>query len=75
MGSITQNEILGDDMMEPIAIIGMAAKFPQEADSVENLWKFLLQGRSAHTPFPQHRINADGHYHVDSEHGGTVRLI
>jgi acyl transferase domain-containing protein len=39
------------------------------------LWEFLLKGRSAHTPFPKDRINPDGHYHPDPEHGGTVSLL
>ena len=62
-----------EDEMEPIAIIGMATRFPQDATSTEKLWEFLLKGRNAHTPFPKDRINADGHYHPDPEHGGTVR--
>jgi acyl transferase domain-containing protein len=65
----------GGDKMEPMAIIGMATKFPQEATSNENLWSFLLRARSAYTPFPKDRINADGHYHPDPEHGGTVSFL
>ena len=62
----------GRGTLEPMAIIGMATRLPQEATSNENLWKFLLKARSAHTPFPKDRINSDGHYHPDPEHGGTV---
>jgi acyl transferase domain-containing protein len=58
--------------MEPIAIIGMATRFPQDATTTENLWKFLLEGRNAYSPFPEDRIDARGHYHPDPEHGGTV---
>lgn len=60
------------DKQEPMAIIGMATRFPQEATNTEKLWGFLLKGRSAHTAFPKDRINPDGHYHPDPEHGGTV---
>lgn len=59
---------------EPIAIVGMAAKFPQEARTVEDLWSFLLQARQAMTDFPKDRINRHGHYHPDAEHGGTVDI-
>lgn len=59
---------------EPIAIVGMAAKFPQEARTVEDLWNFLLQARQAMTDFPKDRINRHGHYHPDAEHGGTVNI-
>ena len=55
---------------EPLAIVGLATRFPQEASSTEDFWKFLVQCKSAHTPFPADRIGA-GHYHPDSEHGGT----
>lgn len=68
----SQLPVLDQDGMEPIAIIGMATRFPQDATTTENLWKFLLEGRNAHTPFPKDRIDADGHYHPDPEHGGTV---
>lgn len=60
---------------EPIVIVGMAAKFPQEARTVEDLWNFLLQARQAMTDFPQDRINCHGYYHPDPEHGGTVTIL
>ena len=63
-----------EDQSSPLAIIGMATRFPQEATSNEELWKFLLKGRSAHSPFPEDRIHPGGHYHPDPEHGGTVGL-
>ena len=71
MGSIQRDGVEGDGS-EPIAIIGMATRFPQEATSNESLWNFLLKARSAHTQFPKDRINSKGHYHPDPEHGGTV---
>ncbi|KAH6699034.1 iterative type I polyketide synthase [Leptodontidium sp. MPI-SDFR-AT-0119] len=52
----------------------MATRFPQDATTTENLWAFLLKGRNAYTPFPKDRINADGHYHPDPEHGGTFAV-
>ncbi|GAM42162.1 hypothetical protein TCE0_043f15878 [Talaromyces pinophilus] len=59
---------------DPIVIVGMAAKFPQEARTVEDLWNFLLQARQAMTDFPKDRINRHGHYHPDAEHGGTFHV-
>ncbi|KAL7959326.1 hypothetical protein V8C34DRAFT_280434 [Trichoderma compactum] len=55
---------------EAIAIVGIACKLPQEASTVERFWQFLLQGRSAHTPWPEDRFGA-GHYHPDNERVGT----
>jgi acyl transferase domain-containing protein len=57
---------------DPVVIIGMAARFPQDATSTSNLWQFLLAGRSAHSAIPTDRIGP-GYYHPDPEHGGTVR--
>ncbi|OIW27857.1 hypothetical protein CONLIGDRAFT_619446 [Coniochaeta ligniaria NRRL 30616] len=60
--------------MEPLAIVGMACRFPQEGDTNENFWKLLMSGQPAMTPFPADRINMDGHYHPDVEHGGTFHV-
>ncbi|KAF2207327.1 hypothetical protein CERZMDRAFT_107796 [Cercospora zeae-maydis SCOH1-5] len=58
---------------EPLAVIGLATRFPSDADTTENLWKFLLDRRCAHSPFPADKIGA-GHYHPDSEHGGSFAV-
>lgn len=65
---------MGSELEErdPIAIIGMGCRFPQDADTVDNLWEFLLDARQAMTEFPSNRINQYAHYHPDAEHGGTV---
>ncbi|WPH00651.1 iterative type I polyketide synthase [Acrodontium crateriforme] len=55
---------------EALAIIGLSTKFPGDASSTQDLWKYLLRGRNAHTPFPEDRLG-HGHYHPDPEHGGT----
>ncbi|OGM50040.1 hypothetical protein ABOM_001351 [Aspergillus bombycis] len=57
----------------PLAIIGVANRFPQEASDTEGFWKLLLRGRQSATPFPKDRINADGYYHPDVNHPGTFR--
>jgi acyl transferase domain-containing protein len=57
---------------DAIAIIGMACRFPQDAENPEKLWRMLLEGRSASSEFPKDRMNLDAHYHPDPTHGGTV---
>jgi acyl transferase domain-containing protein len=57
---------------DAIAIIGMARRFPQDAENPEKLWKMLLEGRSASSEFPKDRVNLDAHYHPNPTHGGTV---
>src|SRR6202007_2535149 len=39
---------------EPVAIIGMSGRFPQ-AESVEEFWQLLKDGRDAITPIPAAR--------------------
>jgi hypothetical protein len=44
---------------EPIAIIGFAAKFPEDAADTESFWKMLLERRSALSKVPEERYNAE----------------
>lgn len=59
---------------DDIAIVGMACRFPQEAENPTKFWELLLHGRSALTEVPDHKFNIDGHYHPDSGHGGSVSI-
>ncbi|KAI1505135.1 iterative type I polyketide synthase [Biscogniauxia marginata] len=55
---------------DPIAIIGIATRFPEDANTTEGLWNFLLKARSAFKPFPEDRIGS-GHYHPSPDHRGS----
>ncbi|PYH88158.1 ketoacyl-synt-domain-containing protein [Aspergillus ellipticus CBS 707.79] len=55
------------DVPDAIAIIGFDLKFPQDADTPENFWKLLLEGRSAMTEVPADRWNIDAFYHPDPD--------
>ncbi|KAJ4300383.1 hypothetical protein N0V88_003057 [Collariella sp. IMI 366227] len=50
----------------PIAVIGMSCRLPGGANSPEELWDMLSEGRSAWGPVPSDRWNADAFYHPDS---------
>ncbi|CAG8889693.1 unnamed protein product [Penicillium egyptiacum] len=62
------------DALEPIAIVGLATRFPQQATSTESLWELLLQARSTWSSIPKERFNSDAFYHPDPEHGGTFHV-
>jgi hypothetical protein len=44
---------------EPIAVVGLALRFPQDADTTESFWRLLMEGRSARSEAPLSRINAE----------------
>ncbi|KAL8402829.1 hypothetical protein RB596_009256 [Gaeumannomyces avenae] len=60
-------------MDEPIAVIGLDARFPGDGDTAERFYEFLLAGRSARTDIPEDRYNADSFWHPSSERSGNVR--
>ncbi|CAG8144392.1 unnamed protein product [Penicillium salamii] len=61
--------------VEPIAVVGMASSFANEAQDTEKLWATLLQGKSQMRPFPEDRMNLDAHFHSDPERGGTIKTV
>lgn len=59
---------------QPIAVIGMALRFPQGATSPEKFWDMLMEGRSARTEVPKDRYNVDSHYRSDTILPETVNF-
>jgi len=52
------NIIKNTSNCEPVAIIGLASKFPQKATDTEAFWNLLLTKQSALSKVPEERYNA-----------------
>ena len=72
VNSLDGNGDIPPDSLEPIAVVGLATRFAQNANTTETLWKLLLKARSTWSAIPRERFNAGAFYHPDPEHGGTV---
>lgn len=59
-------------MTEPIAVIGLDAKYPCDGDTPEQFYEFLVAGRSARGPVPPERYNAAAFWHPDNHRDGVV---
>ncbi|KAI1348462.1 hypothetical protein F5Y01DRAFT_306774 [Xylaria sp. FL0043] len=62
---------IGYHESEPIAIVGMACRFPGQSDTPADFWEMLVQQRSGYSEPPSSRFNIDGFY---SEKANTGSL-
>lgn len=60
------------DAVMPIAIVGMACRFPGDGEDVESLFEMLKKGEDAWSEFPSDRVNIDGFYHPSGNRQGSI---
>ncbi|KAI0538949.1 BcBOA9 protein [Xylaria digitata] len=56
---------------EPIAIVGMACRFPGQSDTPADFWELLVQQRSGYSEPPPSRFNVDG-FHSEKANTGSL---
>ncbi|MDT0343459.1 type I polyketide synthase [Streptomyces sp. DSM 44938] len=70
----TRQRLREHEEPEPIAIVGMACRFPGGADSPERFWDLISAGGDAISPFPADRgWDVAGIHDPDSGRAGTTR--
>jgi acyl transferase domain-containing protein len=65
-------ELLRKQRTEPIAVIGMACRFPGGSDTPEQFWQLLDEGRSAIREVPPERWNVRAYYDSDPATPGKM---
>lgn len=63
---------LDGGILEPIAVVGMSMKFPQDAVTEESFWHMLLEKRCAATDFPEDRLNIGAFHSPEAGKRNTV---
>ncbi|RYP02285.1 hypothetical protein DL764_005851 [Monosporascus ibericus] len=70
----TNSHVVSDGHIMPIAIVGMSCRFPGGATNPSKLWDMLCGAKSAWSPIPKERFNAEAYFHPDPERNGAINV-
>ncbi|KAF7553514.1 hypothetical protein G7Z17_g3559 [Cylindrodendrum hubeiense] len=65
---------MAPDALPPIAIVGMACKFPGGSSTPHKLWDMIAKKQSGRCEIPKSRMNVDSFYHPDPDRNGTFNI-
>ncbi|CAM1501901.1 Fc.00g038850.m01.CDS01 [Cosmosporella sp. VM-42] len=65
---------MSEDGLPPIAIVGMACRFPGGASNPSKLWDMIAKKQSGRCEIPKSRMNVDAFYHPDPDRNGTFNI-
>jgi acyl transferase domain-containing protein len=66
------NDNLTGKSATPIAIVGMACRFPDNVTSPSQLWELCVSGKDGWKPIPESRFDNKSLYHKDYARAGRV---
>jgi acyl transferase domain-containing protein/phospholipid N-methyltransferase/acyl carrier protein len=69
-----QQRIDALEARSPIAIVGMACRFPGGADDPESFWRLLEEGRDAIGEIPADRWDAEAYFDADPDAPGAIAV-
>ncbi|PKK44713.1 hypothetical protein CI102_11994 [Trichoderma harzianum] len=67
-----ESQNFGSSIVDDIAIVGLALRFPGDATSPQKLWDVLERKESQWSEFPKDRLNIDGYYHPSNQRLGSL---
>ncbi|KAI1124384.1 putative polyketide synthase [Nemania abortiva] len=67
-----EEEPLGSQCSDPIAIVGMGCRWPGGVHNPSQLWELLKEKRDGWVEFDSSRINLDGFYHPNGQRPGSM---
>lgn len=60
--------------IEPLAIVGLALRYPGDANTSDEFWKLMMDRRCASTKVPSDRLNVDAHHHPDTSRHDSLSV-
>ncbi|KAL4961999.1 type I polyketide synthase [Aspergillus stella-maris] len=60
--------------LKPLAVVGLALRYPGDAVSPDKFWRMLMERRCASSRYPADRLNIDAHYNPTGNRQDTLSV-